>query len=54
MNRMITKKKRSLKRVYRVKSRGRSHVKSRGRGRGRGRFRKHTMRGGLGRRDGPI
>lgn len=52
MNRMITKKKRSLKRVYRVKSRGRSHVKSRGRGRGRGRFRKHTMRGGLGRRDG--
>ena len=47
---MITKKKRSLKRVYRVKSRGRSHVKSRGRGRGR--FRKHTMRGGLGPHDG--
>ena len=41
---MITKKKRSLKRLYRVKSRGRSHVKSRGR---RGGGRKHTMRGGL-------
>jgi hypothetical protein len=56
MNRMITKKKRSLKRLYRVKSRGRSHVKSRGRGRGRGRgrFRKRTMRGGLGPMMGPI
>ena len=47
---MITKKKRSLKRLYRVKSRGRGRVKSRGRGRGR--FRKHTMRGGLGPHDG--
>lgn len=47
---MITKKKRSLKRLYRVKSSGRGRVKSRGRGRGR--FRKHTMRGGLGPHDG--
>ena len=47
---MITKKKRSLKRVYRVKSRGRSHVKTRSRGRVR--VSKRSMRGGLGVHDG--
>lgn len=47
---MITKKKRSLKRVYRVKSRGRSHVKTRSRGRVR--VSKRSMRGGLGPHDG--
>lgn len=52
MNHMITKNKRSLKRVYRVKSRGRSHVKTRSRGRSRVHVSKRLMRGGLGPHDG--